>query len=269
MRAGWALALALALLAGPAAAHDFWIQPRAFRATAGAEVPLTLQVGDGPDRSRSALPLRRIIRFDVVGPDRAARDAKASLNLGGAAADGAVKLAVGGVHVLVLATDAGGRSRLPAAKFEAYLRDEGLTPAIEARAKAGLAGRDGDERYSRAAKALVLAGEGGGEAATQAVGLPLEITPLANPYAQPDWLPVRVTYEGRPLAGALVKLTELADDAKPAAEARTDAGGEAVFAMPAKGDWRLAVVWTKPLGPDEDADFETTFSSLTFGLSAP
>lgn len=266
MRAGWALALAL--LAGPAQAHDFWIQPQTFRGTAGAQVPLTLQVGDGPDRSRSALPLRRIIRFDVVGPDGAARDAKASLSLGGPSADGVVKLAGGGVHVLVLATDSGGRSRLPAAKFEAYLRDEGLTPAIEARAKAGQAGRDGDERYSRAAKALVLAGEGGA-AAMRPVGLPLEITPLANPYARPDRLPVRVTYEGRPLAGALVKLTNLADDAKPAAELRTDAAGEASFAMPAKGDWRLAVVWTKPLGPDEDADFETTFSSLTFGLSAP
>jgi len=265
---GWLLAAA-AVLAGPAQAHDFWIQPQAFRAAAGAQVPLTLQVGDGPDRTRSAIPLRRVTRFEVVAPNGAARDAKASLSLGGPAADGAVTLAGGGVHVLVLATDAGGRSRLPAAKFEAYLRDEGLTPAIEARAKARQAGRDGDERYGRAAKALVLAGEGDGGAATRPVGLPLEITPLANPYARPDRLPVRVTFEGRPLAGALVKLTDLADDVTPLAELRTDAAGEASFAMPAKGDWRLAVVWTKALGPDEDADFETTFSSLTFGLSAP
>jgi len=263
------LICATLLLAGPAQAHDFWIQPQAFHVAAGGEAPLTLQVGDGPDRSRSAIPLRRVTRFEVVQPDGAVRDAKTDLTLGGPEADGTVRLAGGGVHVLVLATDAGGKSRLPAVKFNAYLADEGLAPAIEARAKAGRTGHDGDERYGRAAKALVLVGEGDGSAALRPVGLPLEITPLANPYARPGSLPVRVTYHGKALAGALVKLTDMARDTETFAQARTDAAGEAVFPMPAKGEWRLAVVWTRPLGPDDDADFETTFSSLTFGLDAP
>jgi len=261
------LALAAALACGPAAAHDFWIQPQAFGVAAGAEAPLTLQVGDGPDRTRSAIPLRRVQRFEAVGPDGVARDAKAALTLGGSQADGVVRLEQGGTHVLVLVTDTGGKSRLPAAKFNAYLADEGLTPALAARV--GHEGRDGDERYGRVAKALVRAGEGGGVAALQAVGAPLEVVPLADPYTRPARLPVRVLYEGRPLAGALVKLTDLANDVRPVAMLRTDAAGEASFEMPAKGDWRLAVVWTKALGPDEDADFETIFSSLTFGLSAP
>jgi uncharacterized GH25 family protein len=90
-----------------------------------------------------------------------------------------------------------------------------------------------------------------------------------SPHERPARLPVRVLYEGKALPGALVKLVDLAQDAGPTEARRTDAAGEAVFAMPTAGEWRMSVVWTKPLGPDEDADFETTFSSLTFGLSAP
>lgn len=261
------LALGLALACGPAAAHDFWIQPQAFAVPVGAVEPLTLQVGDGADRTRSAIPLRRVTRFEAVGPDGVVRDTRPGLTLGGPQADGAVQLDQAGTHLLVLVTDTGGKSRLPAAKFNAYLADEGLTPALAARV--GREGRDGDERYGRVAKALVRAGEGDGVAATRPVGAALEIVPLADPYARPARLPVRVLYEGRPLAGALVKLTDLARDAKPVAMLRTDAAGQASFEMPAKGDWRLAVAWTRALGADEDADFETIFSSLTFGLSAP
>jgi hypothetical protein len=46
---------------------------------------------------------------------------------------------------------------------------------------------------------------------SKAVGLPLEIVPDANPYGtpRPAILPVHVIYAGHPLAGALVKLTNL------------------------------------------------------------
>jgi len=64
----------------------------------------------------------------------------------------------------------------------------------------------------------VQVGPSGSQAqVSKPVGLPLEILPEANPYAVPRsaTLPVRVIYAGRPLAGALVKLTNLNDDASP------------------------------------------------------
>jgi uncharacterized GH25 family protein len=76
---------------------------------------------------------------------------------------------------------------------------------------------------------------------------------------------VRVLYEGRPLAGALVKLTDLAHDAAPLEQHRTDGEGRAGFVMPTGGAWMMDVVWTKPL-TDEGVDFETVFSSLSFGF---
>jgi hypothetical protein len=232
-------------------------------------VPITLQVGHGDQRQRSAIPPRRIVRFDAVAPDGSRRDLAAGLHPGAAADDGVLALPAPGVWVVALQSDNHGQSHQPAARFNAYLAAEGLTPALAARRAAHREAADGSERFVRAAKALVRTGPGGG-AATTPVGLPLEIVPEADPYAadRGAHLPVRVLYLGRPLAGARIELTDLAHDAAPAEVRRTDRAGRAVFAMPTAGDWLLNVVWTRPLPPTDEVDFETVFSSLSFGLPA-
>ena len=73
-------------------------------------------------------------------------------------------------------------------------------------------------------------------------------------------------YEGKPLEGALVKLTHLENDASPLEAHLTDRMGRATFAMPAEGSWLLNVIWTKPLPRSRETDFETIFSSLSFGF---
>jgi len=267
-----ALAAAFALAAAaPATAHDFWVQPARFWTPALAPTPITLQVGHGPARQRSPIPLRRIARFAALGPAGAAIDLRDGLHPGGGGDDGEIRLPAGGTWVVVLQTDDRAQSHLPALRFNDYLVAEGLTPALEARRQARRTEADGSERYSRQAKVLVRAGDrGDGGRALQPLGLLLEIVPEADPYARPQArrLPVRVLYQGRPLAGALVKLTDLAHDAQPVDMRRTDPAGRAVFAMPQHGDWLLNVIWTRPLPPSEEVDFETTFSSLAFGLPA-
>jgi uncharacterized GH25 family protein len=260
-------------LAAPAMAHDFWVEPAAYWTVPRATVDLTLQVGHGPDRQRSRIPLRRVTRFTAQGPAGSGLDLRGGLTLGGGAADGAFRLAAPGGHVLALQTDNRAQSHLPAARYEAYLKEEGLTPAQSWRAQNHEADRDGAEIYSRQAKALVQVGSPGGdqEQVTRPVGLTLEIVPERSPYALPRAaaLPVRVYFEGHPLAGALVKLTDLDHDAAPLAQHRTDADGRARFDMPGAGRWLLNVVWTKRLPTTSEADFETTFSSLSFGLPSP
>src|SRR5208282_6128740 len=103
---------------------------------------------------------------------------------------------------------------------------------------------------------------------TRPLGLPLEIVPEADPYArpQPRALPIRVIYEGKFLEGALVKLTHLEDDAAPLETHMTDQMGRATFVMPTEGSWLLNVIWTRPLARSRETDFETIFSSLSFGF---
>jgi uncharacterized GH25 family protein len=261
---------AAALLGAPAAAHDFWIQPARFWLAPGSATPMTLQVGHGPDRQRSALPLRRITRFEAATPAGKTLDLRGGLTLGGTAADGALSFPGPGAYVVALESDVGAQTHLPGDRFTAYAKDDGLAPALEARARSGLDGADASERYSREAKAIVQVGtpgQGAQDAVTRPLGLRLEIVPQVSPYAavRGEALPVQVLYEGRPLANALIKLTDLAHDAAPAAAQRTDAEGRAAFTIPRAGNWLLNVVWTKPLR-GEAVDFETAFSSLSFGF---
>lgn len=253
------LSAVAALFFGPAAlAHDFWLQPETFNVVAERAVPVTLQVGHGSERQRSKLPLRRIVRFFAVAPDGGQTDLKGALTLGAPDADGALTFSAPGAHLVVLETDHGGRSVLSPARFRAYVAEEGLTPALSTPGDT----RERAERYARNAKLLMQAGEGDGAIALRPVGLSLEIVPEALPKSG-EPLPIRVIYRGEPLAGALVKLTDLDQDAKALAEQRTDVQGRTSFSLPSSGQFLLNVVWTRPL-EGEDVDFETVFSSLTF-----
>ena len=265
-------ALALAGLAtAPAFAHDFWAQPQTYWPKADATTPLTLQVGHGVERQRSAIRRARITKVFALTPDGARIDLGEALRLGGAD-DGGVRLTTPGLHVLALETDTHAESHQPAGRFNAYLIEEGLAPAIEARRRLGRTQVDGAERYGRVSKAMIQVGPvdaASQRGALRPLGLPLEIVPERSPYAGAAGdLPVRVFYQGRPLAGALIKLTDLAHDAEPVESHRTDAAGRARFSMPSRGDWLLNVVWTRPLPASEDVDFETLFSSLSFGFPA-
>lgn len=258
----------------PAVAHDFWVQPNEYWLKPEVVTPLTLQVGHGPYRQRSPIPSDRITRFAAITPRGVMLDLRERLHPGGPSEDGTLAFTEPGTYTVVLETDNRAQSHLPAIRFNDYLQVEGLTPALEERQRLGRMEADGSEIYSRRAKVLVQIG--GSETAatarvTQPSGLPLEIVPEVNPYAQPrpPGLPVRVLYEGRPLPGALIKLTELEHDAVPFETHRTDAAGRATFTLPGGGSWLLNVIWTKPLPKTSETDFETVFSSLSFGFPPP
>jgi uncharacterized GH25 family protein len=255
------------------AAHDFWIQPTTFWVQPDTLTPMTLQVGHGSYRQRSPISVTRITRFDAIGPKGSVLDVRMRLHPGNGTEDGNFELEEPGTHLLVLETDNRAQSHLPAIRFNDYLQVEGLTPALEQRLKTRRMEADGSECYSRIAKVLVQVGGPStlGQTITQPVGLPLEIVPEQNPYSEPRpaALVVRVLYERRPLARALVKLTQLEHDSAPFETHLTDTTGRAVFHMPAEGTWLVNVIWTKPLPRTRETDFETIFSSLSFGFSAP
>ena len=252
-------------------AHDFWLQPSEYWINSDTLDSMTLQVGHGPFRQRSPIPLRRITRFQAIAPNGMAVDLHERLRLGQDVEDGDFQLNDPGTYVLVLQTDNGAQTHLPAIRFNDYLKVEGLTPALDQRARLQRMDADGSERYSRCAKSIVQVGppaSGLQGQITKPVGLPLEIVPEANPYGaeRSATLPVRVLYAGHALAGALVKLTNLANDASPFEVRLTDREGRASFTMPNAGAWLVNVIWTKPLPRSEETDFETVFSSLSFGF---
>lgn len=264
--------LALALLTGPAAtAHDFWIEPHSFRTAPGSELAANLMVGDHEKRQRSPIREKRILSLRSIGP-AGITDQRTHLLLGASDADMHLPLDGTGTHILVLETDHVPIT-LPADRFNAYIRQEGLTPAIAWRTANGADEKPGRELYGRCAKAIVQSGTADPALSahvTRPVGLSLEIVPEIHPgllkAGQP--LPVRVLFDGAPLSGARVTLTDLGPGGDVVAQIITDATGRASLTIPHAGNWLLNTVWTRPLADQSVADFQTTFSSLSFAIGA-
>lgn len=256
-------ALALATTAG---AHDFWIEPSRFASGPGETVTLRLLVGERfhgePLPRNDAL----LARFVLSGPSGetpvAGRD--------GIDPAGSVTPASPGLHVV------GYRSRysvieLEPGKFESYLAEEGLESISRLRAARGESGRGVRERFSRCARSLIAVGPTAEVARGHdaPLGLTLELVAEANPYALAagDELPLRLTFDGAPLAGVLV--SALAKGAPQATvAARTDAAGRVRLRLATAGEWLVKAVHMVALPPGEDAEWESTWASLTFELPA-
>lgn len=269
------LTAAPALLSAlPALAHDVWLQPRGWQVATGVPLATTVEIGHGPFRQRWGAQADKVAYLSSFGPEGTI-DRRAEFKPSSDDPNLSPVFARAGLHVLVL-NSLNAFSDLPSIRFNDYIAYEGLTPVIDARAKAHATDQSGREVYRRRCKALIQVGASTAAStaadsrlATRPLGLSLEIVPLLDPYAlgADRQLPVRVIYEGRPLAGALVKLTSLEFDSKPIATARTDSKGETRFRVPPVGSWLVNVIWSKPITSPQ-ADFETTFSSLTFGYAA-
>jgi hypothetical protein len=255
--------------AGSAAAHDFWIEPSSFTPRAGDEVAIGLNVGE--NLAGEPVPRRpgRIARFVVAGPD----GERPVPGEDGKDPAGRIRIEAPGLHVVgyrSLTT----RIDLDAAKFEAYLAEEGLESIVERRAGRGESGKPGREIYSRCAKALILAGPRPGPGdpgpapeppADRALGFTLELVAERSPYGldASRELPVRILHEGKPLAGALVvALSREAPLRKQ--KHRSDAEGRAVLEIDRPGLWLVKAVHMVPAPPASGADWESLWASLTF-----
>jgi len=258
--------LSLILIATPVLAHDVWMHPQQFQVEPGKPLPVYFLIGHGPFRDRWGNNDGVVLLVDRSGSG--ARDIRGALQSGGSA-DAVTQFAKPGLHVLGMQSGYA-FSELPSIRFNDYAKAEGLVTILAARKRDGKMDESGRERYSRRAKALVQVGRATPTdqvLATRPIGLKLEIVPERNPYAlgRSRALPVHVLYNGKRLASATVMLTDLANDAKPLATAVTDRSGRATFRVPATGKFLLNVLWSEPAKGDPRFDFDTTFSSLTFG----
>ena len=255
-----------ALGARGAVAHDFWIEPSTFRPAPGDKVAVSLRVGDAfPGEAVPRWP-ERIERFGLVGPAGEAEVfGLAKMDPAGFAVP-----AEPGLHLLVYDSNHA-RLTLAGDRFEKHLAEQGLERVSALRQERGESAKTAREIYSRCAKALLQVGKeeaGQGAGYDRALGLPLELIPVANPYrlAGGGALPLLLLYQGQPLAGALVEARS--PDRAEKVSARTDAAGGAVLSLPGPGFWLVKAVHMVEAPAGSDADWESFWASLTFGVPA-
>jgi uncharacterized GH25 family protein len=255
-----ALTAAALSIAGVLHAHDFWIQPSTFHPDPGSTVKVALRVG----QNFTGDPVPRVSRFidqfilRQAGHDEEINGIENSDPAGFLHADGQ---ATAVIAYSTLGTDI----ELPAAKFEAYLRQEGLEEVIAQRAKNGDSAKPGEERFFRYAKAL-LTGKRTSPAATQPIGFRYEIVPADDPTVHPPApFRARVLYKGKPLAGALVVAMHRGT-LSVKIKTRTDRHGAFSLNLPAPGVWLIkSVHMIRPsFFSFSSADWESLWASLTF-----
>ena len=260
------IATALLFTAGSAAlvAHDFWIEPSTFTPAVSTAVRVRLMVGD--HFAGEALPRNdgRIERFFAVGPDGAARDIAGRHGVDPA---GVVRFDAPGLYIL------GYHGRpsavnLDADKFESYLKEEGLDQISRERVIRGETAKPAREHFSRSVKTLIRAGASANvDGYDRAVGLPLEIIPEGNPFADGlQQLPVRLLFEGRPVEGVLLVVMRQAPTPGAKGEVlstvRTNRDGRAVLPV-AAGVLLIKAVRMERATSGIDADWSSTWTSLT------
>ncbi|MFN7937118.1 MAG: DUF4198 domain-containing protein [Bryobacteraceae bacterium] len=245
-------------------AHDMWIEPSSFTPQAGQIVGLRHFVGQ--DLIGDPLPRNPALIREFIVDDGTGRKPVAGRT--GADPAGLIRIGAAGLSIV------GYRSHpstveLPAEQFNKYLKEEGLAGVAAARALRNETAAPVRELFSRCAKSLLLAGAAGQTQSDRVLGFTLELTAEQNPYGlhPGDTLPVSLTYEGKPLAGALVVAMNRNDLAVRLA-LRTGKDGRVRLRLPRGGMWLIKAVHMIPAPAGSNANWESFWASLTFELPA-
>ena len=124
--------------------------------------------------------------------------------------------------------------------------------------------RDIVEHYTRYAKVLVDGGTTDADSTLTDFGFRLELHALQNPYRLGHGAPLelRLTWDGRPASGLLVKAF-CAAAADRQQRARSDGEGRVTIEPDCTGTWLVNAVRLEP-STESGIDFESYWTSLTF-----
>ena len=254
-------------------AHDIWLAPHQFVSAPGDTLVVRQWAGSELDPEIELELLKYMTpRFELVTPH-------GTTNLLAALPDGEIKpvltrsLDFEGTALLTM-EHAFFLTALSNEKFLEYLEHEEFD---EKMLRAGMGQRAKQrERFARAFKCLIQVGEkANGDVYRQVLGQKIELVLQQNPYLlnPGERLDVQVLFEGKPLAGKLLKAFNK-DSAGEISEskARTNAQGIAQFTLDKPGIWMLRFVQLRPCversaGDCDGVDWESYWTSYTFELS--
>lgn len=257
--------LACLAMAGKAAAHEFWIDPRDYMVDVGMPLVADLRVGqEFSGAAMSYLPRN----FDLFTVATAGETREAEGRFGDVPALNMAGLEEG-LAVIVHQTTA---NQLTWSTWERFLnfanhKDLGdVTAMHEAR---GLSQEDVTEDYIRYAKSLVAVGDGAG--ADARVGLRTELVALANPYTDDvsGGMPLQLWYDDAVQADYQVEL--FAEDAEGEVSItlhRTDAEGVVLLPVEPGVTYMADAVFLEPVEPAQTGDpiWVTHWANMTFAI---
>lgn len=261
-----ALLIAAMIVGAPGAAHEFWLEPEAFRLKPGERLVARGLVGETLAGEELGYYPEATEHLDLT------LGAQTTPVVGAPEQIPAVDVETlgEGLHILRFQSANYQVSYPTLEKFEVFLDEWGFDWAAAEHAARNFPQEDIREVYFRYAKALVAVGDG--EGADRALGMPIELVALDNPYqAEPgDMLEIELRFQDAPLADGRVKHFHRAPDGTVSmTRLRSDAEGR--IRVPAKPGFHLINAVYLDLASERmqmflGAAWQSLWASLTYGV---
>ena len=236
------------LLSSRLLAHEFWLLPQMFSYTVGQKVAIRFQVGENfignnwTGNQEKAILLNAAsnnYRFDLLPYLGKAMGDSASLDT--VLYPGNYTITYQGKNSYI---------EMEAAKFNAYLEEEGLLEALRHRQVYNQDTMTGRESYQRCVKTLIRIKSRMGKSDylktsfyTSPAGLPLDIVPVDNPYnlKGPGEISFSIYFQGKILRGGKAFLWQRKGGKTTRTEVNID-NGIAKATIDPTGTWMLSLV---------------------------
>jgi len=257
--------LLLTLIVVRVSGHEFWIQPDKFIYNHGEPVNIKFLVGEnftGENWTgdRSKIKSLRLYFEDVT-------DKNCIDNVGGNKGDSLQIAMLDEGTVMLTLNTTNSFIDLEAAKFNDYLREDGLAEALKYREKNGDTTKNGRENYQRSVKTIFQVGSRFTNVFKKRTDLPLDIVPAEHPYnvAKDGDFKVKLFFKGERLKNTQVKVWHKLDSNISQQEYVTDDEGEIKFFLSPEGEWMVSCVKMIRLEDDPKAEWQSYWGSLTWG----
>lgn len=245
--------------------HEFWIQPDKFIYKRAESINIKFLVGENFIGDNWTGDKDKIKSLGLYFEDVADKNFYQNLDT-----DKGDSLQLGMIDegtVMVTMNTKNSFIDLEASKFNEYLREDGLTEALEYRERNSDTTKNGTENYQRSVKTIFQVGKRYTNSYKQKTGLPLDIIPAEHPYtiSKDKHFKVKLYFKGEKLKNTKVKIWHKLDDKISVHEGMTDAEGEIKFFISPQGEWMVSCVKMIRSENDEKAEWQSYWGSLTWG----
>lgn len=260
--------LLVAVLMMPVLAHDLFLKLNVYFVAPGDKVAIKILNGSFQE-SEGAVNFARLANVSVVSPSGARTNPKEAdftkndktsfLNLQPAEEGNYVA----GLSTMTREID------LKAKDFNEYLIEDGIPDTLADRKRKKELTKDVRERYSKHVKIIFQAGGKQSDNYKTALGYPVEIVPVTNPYALKagDTFEFQCLKDGKALANQFVMTGYEGKDGKIVASenVRTDKNGFAKIKLAAAGLWYVRFINMAKLS-EPKINYESKWATLTFEI---
>ena len=263
------ICLGLMIISLVVIAHEFWLQPQQYHFKKDETATIKFKVGEnftGDNWVGNNSKINQLIHYT---PSNKQIDIAAlvSNNKGDSIQ---LKLTEEGTH-MVIYNSKNSFINLTPAKFNPYLKEDGLDEVIAYRKLHNEENINGKEYYQRSVKTVLQVGTITTNETTQPTALPLDVIPDENIYnlgyqGKNPIVKFTVLFKRKPLVNKLIKLWHKTGNKKTElTDLRTNNLGKISAKIILSGSWMISCVHMERNTVDTTADWQSYWSSLTFG----